>query len=255
MQWIHRAPDVRELADASLASIASRMPWSAPAAPDMFRGLLLETAFAVARARRFDDGAGDTLAIRGEGTELLILPDRNANLPLARALFRTPKILAEGLEWPNASKPTIGTQSSEVAGWPVAIGVALVVTAGAAVAVILCADEAAQVIDRKLARDADYALMVEQHAQALRLVRAHQDREDAARARGDIATDETLPLDEASKSALGALEERQAAIVARGGAPGSIGAGGPSWWWLLLAALAGGAAYAATEKKVRAWLV
>lgn len=118
--------------------------------------------------------------------------------------------------------------------------VTIVVAVAESAAVAYLAHQASQVADNFLARRADLAELVATDATLLRALDAHAERETAA--------GKALPLDQAEARALGALEDRQRAIVARKTPPvadGLSGNGGLPWWALPLGiAAAVGAAVA-----------
>ena len=123
----------------------------------------------------------------------------------AAALFgRTSEILADLTAEPGDEVPAEPeTSGGEVGAWPVAVIAVIVV--GAAAAVGWCGYQAAQVIDRALARSAAARELVRTDELAQRLVDGHLARERAA--------GRSLDLDAATREALLALRERQRAAA------------------------------------------
>jgi hypothetical protein len=119
----------------------------------------------------------------------------------AAALFgRTVEIIAgETVEADDVVPEDPETSGGEVGVWPVAV-VAIVVI-GAVAAVGWCGYQAAQVIDRLLARDAAARELIRTDEIAQRMVDAHLERERAA--------GKSLPLDAATAEALETLRQRQ----------------------------------------------
>lgn len=138
---------------------------------------------------------------------------------VANILGRTPEILADLSARPGDVVPVNPTTSGgEVGAWPVAV--VAVVTVGAVAAVAWCGYQAAQVIDRQLARNAAARELVRSDEIAQRLIEAHLERERAA------GTE--LELDESEREVLGALLERQKAAAPHApplSAPSSSGGG------------------------------
>lgn len=123
----------------------------------------------------------------------------------AASLFgRTLEILATDAADPSDRVPSEPqTTAGEVGAWP--LGVVAVVVVGAVAAIGWCGYQAAQLIDRQLARSAAARELVRLDEFAQRLVDAHLERQRAA------GTE--LPLDEATRTALLTLRERQLAAA------------------------------------------
>lgn len=119
----------------------------------------------------------------------------------AAALFgRTIEILADLSADPGDRVPAEPeTSGGEVGAWPV--GVVAVVVVGAVAAVGWCGYQAAQIIDRQLARSATLRELVRTDELTQRFVDGHLARERAA--------GRPLELDAATREALLALRERQ----------------------------------------------
>lgn len=122
----------------------------------------------------------------------------------AALLARTPEILAERSARPSDRvPPNPTTAGGEVGAWPAAVVAVLVV--GAVAAIGWCGYQAAQVIDRQLARDAAARELVRADEIAQRVLDAHLQRERSAGA--------PIPLDDSEIRILDVLRERQRAAA------------------------------------------
>lgn len=215
--WFHDEPAGVVRAVESAHDVASRAAWGKVPLPDAIRalhGLLIETCALQARL------VGTISESAGENPEVLIdprpMPGRAPErLAAARVLAGTPEILQAA-----AMQYGVLTRTQADAGALPAVAIVAIVVVGAA-AVAYCAHQAATVVDRDLARDADLQKLTELHAHTMQIVRAHVERE--------IAAKKTLPLDDASKAALKSLGAAQIEVAKRADMPleplGSVGQG------------------------------
>ena len=141
-----------------------------------------------------------------EGDELSATVDAGEDWrgDAARLFGRTLEIIADLSAEPGDSvPPDPQTNGGEVGAWPVAV--VAVVVLGAVGAIGWCGYQAAQIIDRQLARSAAARELVRTDEIAQRLVDAHLERERAAGG--------PLELDAATREALAALRDRQLAAA------------------------------------------
>lgn len=189
-QWTHRSPT---LAADVAAGRAEALGGVGAFTPSTWRGWL-------ASSIGLQADLGGALTQDGAELRATIQPASGWRGEAAALFARTLDILADGAASPADRVPSAPeTSGGEVGAWPVAV-VAIVVVGGVTAAGWL-AYQAAQVIDRQLARSAAARELVRTDELAQRLVDAHLERERAAGA--------DLPLDDATREALLALRERQ----------------------------------------------
>lgn len=219
--WLHDEPAGLVRAVELGYDVAARASWGSVPTPEAVRalhGFLIETCALRARL------AGSISETPGQSPELTIDPRPRAGVPAervaaSRLLARTPEVL-QG----SALSSGIATRTAPGdAGALPAVAIVAIVVVGAA-AVAYCAHQAAAVIDRDLARDAELQKLAALHAQTMALVRSHVEREQAA--------GKQIPLDAASKAALQSLGAAQQTIAERTETPleplGSLGAAAAS---------------------------
>jgi len=220
-QWVHRDDaGISAVIDAGLAR-AKAQDWESGTTGDReraLRGLLIETA------RCMGELAGKPTNVvpllngdKEVGKVALIHPavQSGASAERRRAavvLYRTVELLADGARR-SLGFTTIETKT-DAGAWPV-IAIAAAVSVAQAAAIGYVAFQAAQVIDRQLARRHDLKLLLAEHAKELELVSAHVEREKNA--------GKTLPLDDATKLALNGTIKRQNEIAAKTQGPLSSG--------------------------------
>jgi hypothetical protein len=218
--WVHTEPAglVRAIADGYDYGLAG--DWARATLPERVRalhGLLIETAALQARL------VGTVTEAEAEGYEVLIDPRPRPGAPAdrlaaARILYRTWQLVAIRAQ----QRPLMTEGPSPDVGALPAVAVVAVVLIGSA-AVAYCAHQAAVVVDRELAREADLQQLARVHTTSLQLVRDHVEREGAAGS--------TLPLDAATVAVLQGLQQTQATIAEKteeplpplGGAAQSLG--------------------------------
>jgi len=207
-QWVHVDASglPRAIADGYARALSG--DWqsgSAAARRRSFRALLVERAALMAEL------AGTITEPTSSAVPLVLDPTpRPDAVPerawAARVLYQTPLVLAESLQGEQA----LTTEAQSDTGALPAIAVVAIVVVSA-VAVAYCADRAAEVIDRKLSRDADARALMQVDAQTMQIVRDHVEREQEAA--------QALPLDDASRTALETLRERQKVLLDRSPKP------------------------------------
>lgn len=221
-QWVHRDDSgIAAAVDAGLAR-AIAQDWASGTSGDReraLRGLLIETA------RLMGDLAGEKTAVvpltkdgKSLGSIALIhpAPKKGATGERLRAslvLYRTVELLGEGNRQ-SLGFTTLDAKAGETGAWPV-VAIAAAVSVAQAAAIGYVAFQAAQVIDRQLQRRHDMRMLLAEHAKELELVAKHVAREKAE--------GKHLPLDEATKTALGATISRQNVIAAKQQSPLSSG--------------------------------
>lgn len=161
--------------------------------PATWRGWVVSSATLQAELTGGVTQTGDQLAARLEGGD-------GWRRDAADLFGRTLEILADATAEPSDAVPAEPeTSGGEVGAWPV--GVVAVVVVGAVAAVGWCGYQAAQIIDRQLARSATLRELVRTDELTQRFVDGHLARERAA--------GRPLELDAATREALLALRERQ----------------------------------------------
>lgn len=172
-----------------------------------WQAIVAETAYQIAKLQ-----GKATRIVTPQGEESLYIdprltgPDVPAPRQLAaRRLYRTLELLAAGAETSGDWETWADQAPVETEGLPAVVMVAIVVTAGAAIA--YCGHEAAKVIDRELSRKEESARLVQAHATTLDLVDMHTEREDRE--------GRQLPLDAATRAALDALASEQDKIAGK----------------------------------------
>lgn len=234
--WTHRDPNPTESVRLGY-EYARAGSWNGRDRVRALRGLAIESAwlqawFAKGTLRATTNAAGETVI------EIDATPGPSATLErlrLAGAIYGTWRQLAlEDLGASNIPDTDIGTPN-DTGVWPLAVA-AIVVGVAACAAIAYGAYQAAQVIDRKLSRDADTQKLVTTHAATLALLREHADREQAA--------GKDLPLDAPTTRALESLLRQQETIAKKSDQPLSSGVPGTGLGWsggLVLAAIAAAA--------------
>lgn len=205
--WTHRDEALSEHL-ASGYSRAASGDWgsgSLAARVDAFRALVADTAGVMAWF------SGTTQIIAGEGGARAVFDVRPAPATPAErvavagrlyATFKAFQVTADG----GLDGDIVTSAGTEAAGVLAGVAVVAVIALGA-VALGYCAHESAVVVDRHLARQEDSKRMMMQHAQVLKLVHQHQEREEQ--------TGAALPLDAATRTALDDLGKSQLALVAK----------------------------------------
>ncbi len=213
MTWTHQDPSGLAAAVEDGLAWGLSGVWWGPGSDRAFRGYLLASASAQAAL------AGSEVVQTGDNAEPVVLidpapkPEASAERAhAARVLSRTIALLAER----DLSDRNVVTRGSapQTEGWPIAIGVAIVATAGVA-GLAYCADRAAEVIDRQLSRVERLRMLVQRDAVAVKLVKEHHEQERAA--------GKALPLSAATRQALQATIEQQNEIVQKSETPLSPG--------------------------------
>jgi len=160
----------------------------------------------------------------------------------AAVLVRPIEMLAQSVRG-ALSAPEHQTQASsdaDAGGWPVVVGVAVVVVAGGAL-VGYAAAQALQIVDRQLQRREASRRLLQEQEHVRELVERHAERE-AVRGRA-------LPLDAATKAAIAAAERQQKELIRREPALESgIPWGSSGRWAALLPAVAIAAAVALSSE-------
>jgi hypothetical protein len=209
-KWIHHDEAIAvHLADGEAR--AMRGDWSSgplPARAAALQALLIDTTYQMARLQ----GATSRLVAGEARTETLYIDPRasSADVPAprrraARQLYESLCLLAQGHAQTRDFETFAPQPRAETAALPTIAVVAIVVTAGAAVAYL--GHEAARVVDRYLSRDQDAQKLMQSHASTLAVIDRHTEREDAA--------GKQLPLDAASRAALDALAEQQRTLAGK----------------------------------------
>jgi hypothetical protein len=201
--WTHR--DVNPARSVELGlSIARAHDWTNPEAPRALQGLALETAW----LGTWFGGGKIEQTTAPDGSTLIRIqpaaPGSDARGQIARSLF------ASFDRWVSVEQSTADyeTRSTpvETGMWPLIVAAVIIGIARCA-AIGYAAYQAAQVVDRALARNADGAKLAESHAATLAVLRVHAEREQAA--------GKTLDLDEPSRAALSQLLADQKAIASK----------------------------------------
>jgi hypothetical protein len=232
--WVHTDPAGQDQAARAGQARAMSADWQSGSVAERVRAL---TGWCVLKAYLMARLDGVVTLTEGDENVLSIDPTPRSRsgerVWAARVLYGTADLLAQTtrpvVPYVTTAAPAVGR--GETGALPALAIVAIV--AVSAVAVAYVAHEAAVVIDRNLARNADTARLVQADAAAQELVEAHVAREDAAGT--------TLPLDEATKTRLGALERLQGEIAKKTLSP--MRSALPHWPlpergdWLTLAAL------------------
>ncbi len=202
--WTHYDPNLADNAAKGRARARSG-DWSSGmlgAREDEFRGLLAETCFAMAYM------AGEVVvrdSEAGQVAAISLVPRagvQRERLEVAGRLYATLRVLQ--LDDGGGLSGGIETRAQPDVGALPAVAVVAIVAVGV-IGVGYCAHQAAQVIDRQLARREKSRLMLQQHEAALEVVEKHQEREKTA--------GKPLPLDAASRRVLDALRKAQEAIA------------------------------------------
>jgi hypothetical protein len=169
-----------------------------------FNGWLLERA-------RLMAGFWGEVSIKPDNSEVYIYPGMIREVPNERSaaaitLYRTVAILEaeDRVNSPNIETISGGHETAEVGAWPL-IAAAVIVSVGQAVAIAYCAEKAAELIDRHLARNAKLNQLIQRDAAVLDLAKQHQEAEAKA--------GKQLPLDPVTKSALKSLLEQQEILI------------------------------------------
>jgi hypothetical protein len=172
---------------------------------DHLRALIAETAAAIGYL------AGTVLVVQGESGSTCSIDVRpqpgtsQERLAAAGRLYATWRVLQ--MVDDGGTEGGLETQAQpDTAALLPAVAIVAIVVVGA-IAIGYCANQAAQIIDRKLARDEQSRRLVASHAAALKAVEQHQTREDEA--------GRTLPIDSATQQVLNSLKAEQDAIVSR----------------------------------------
>jgi hypothetical protein len=232
--WVHTDPAGQDQAARAGQARALSGDWQSGTEAERVRAL---TGWCVLKAYLMARLDGSVTLSEGDTELLTIDPTPRSSsgerLRAARVLYGTADILAQGtrqlVPYQTTAPPVVGR--GETGALPAIAIVAIV--AVSAVAVAYVAHEAAVVIDRNLARNADTARLVQADAAAQELVEAHVAREDEAGA--------PLPLDAATKTRLDALARLQGDIAKKQLSP--MRSALPHWPlpergdWLTLAAL------------------
>lgn len=214
--WIHRDTSITNAIEEGLGR-SFRRDWASGSLGDRVRAW---NALLVERAMLMASLGGTLEAAPAEGFAAFINPSPVKGTPADRrqvmqALYRTVEILAIDEE----QSRHIETSSSSgdtgiIITWPIAAIAVVVVIAGAA-AIGYAAHQAAQIIDRSLARSEDAQRLMQRDAELLKLIREHQEEEAKA--------GKQLPLSEPQRLAMQALMDQQRAIVNKQEAPLSPG--------------------------------
>jgi hypothetical protein len=210
--WTHRDVNPAHTVELGLA-VAKAHDWTNREAPRALQGLAIETAW----LGTWFGGGRIVTSKAPDGTDLIQIAP-NPTSPgergqVARALFGSWDLLAFG----TLQESDVETRATpqETGAWPLAIALIVVGVAHCAM-LAYGAYQASQVVDRKLARDADAAKLTETHATTLEVLRAHAEREQKAGT--------TLPLDEPTRAALSQLLADQKALAQKQERPISSGA-------------------------------
>ncbi len=171
---------------------------------DHLRALIAETAAAIGHL------AGSVMTVQRETGPVCVIDVRPRpgtaaeRLDAAGRLYATWRVLQSTDD--GGADEGLETQAQpDTAALLPAVAIVAIAVVGA-VALAYCANQAATLIDRQLARSEQSRRLVATHAAALRAVEQHQAREDAAGA--------TLPIDAATKTVLESLTTAQQAVVA-----------------------------------------
>ena len=214
--WIHTASSPAELSGdvARAQARASALDWQSGSPEARVNDLRAYLAYSAATAagiagivRTGSSEAGDTLAVDPRPRSG-VARDR---AELAAALLRTPVILAarlraDGLGDSGAVGDLRTSREIEETGLaPLAVVAIAVVAVAAAAAYSYVAFQAAQVVDRYLAREEDTRRLVEVDNRLIELASSHVGRERLA--------GKSLPLDEGTKAAIAALTAAQRQIL------------------------------------------
>ena len=212
--WTHTDSEGLTEALALGREVAESKSWqvrSLAEAARAWRGLLVETALQQALI------GGGSVAVSSAGPTVAINPIGTASdadhRKAALALQRTVQLFGG----PGGATSDITTRSgaSDTGfAWPVAVaavGVSIVVAGAYGYA----AQNAAELVDRYLTRRAALQTLVATHEQTLRLVRQHTEAEQEA--------GKSLPLNDATKTALQATIRQQEEVAKRQEAPFSSG--------------------------------
>lgn len=222
--WQHTDP--RGLADAIPQAIAraKAREWASDAssfstgtrAAD-FRALVLATAAMRAELSNERQRLGEAGQIIIQGDAAPRATADNSRRAAMQALPRTLSVLVDGVDPLRTADFAARIKSDgdgaprPDAGWLIAV-VAIVAGAAAVTAIYIYASQkAAEVVDRKLARDADSQRLVETHARMLELLDGHTKDE---RTQGKI-----LPFTPAEQTVLGILTQAQTDIIKKSETP------------------------------------
>lgn len=210
MYWRHSDPELQARAARYLRRAAGAFAEPAPfrgdgAAEDFaaadFRAYLVQRAYQIARLVGSVEISGDSARIDpyppGPQPTDRLLAARDLYAPI-RAYAR-----AAGLKAPLAESLETTAPASDVGALPVLAVVAIAV--GAVVAIGLCANQAALVVDRYLERDEQTRRLAQLDAGAHQAIDRHLKREDDA--------GKTLPLDEATRRYLDQLGQAAAELA------------------------------------------
>jgi hypothetical protein len=218
--WIHRDANPAEaIANGYARALAG--DWRSGTLAERVRAF---QALLVERSMLMGSLAGTIELNPAEGLAALINPSprrgtSGAPRELAIALYSTAGVFALRTETDvhieTSSSPS---ETGFVIAWPVAAIAIAIVVAGAA-AIAYCAHQAAEIADRQLGRNEDAQRLAAKDAELMKLVREHQEQEQK--------TGRALPLSEAERLALQALQAQQQAIIAK--PDGGIDSGLPSF--------------------------
>lgn len=216
MMWVHAATVASVLtgdAEAGLRRALER-DWTSGtpvARVNQFRAYLAMSAWTAARMA----GQGVVQGAGGEAMTARAAPNPLPSAPvdrsrIATALIRTQQLLAARLVVEGDALPQVGDlrtehEAEETSLAPLAVAAIAVAAVGISAAYAYVAHQAAQVIDRQLARREATARLVETDARLVELAHDHAKRETDA--------GKSLPLDAATKEAMRILEARQKELL------------------------------------------
>lgn len=216
MMWTHAATTSSVLSEDAAAGVrrALELDWQSAtpvARVNQFRAYLALSAWTAARMA----GQGVIQGAGGEAMTARAAPNPVPSAPadrarIAAALIRTEQLLAARLVVEGDALPQVGDlrteHEAEETSLAVLAAAAIAVAAvGISAAYAYVAHQAAQVIDRQLARRENTARLVETDARLVELAHNHAKRETDA--------GKPLPLDEATKEAMRILEARQKELL------------------------------------------
>lgn len=219
--WTHSAASRAELTADIVAGLGRAIShdWQSgtPVAPvNDFRAYLAYSAATAATLAgltvRLPDSSED---LSGGRWRVNPNPRASANqerVDLARALMRTWALLGararlDGLPGPGVQELTTQHDSYDTGIAPLVVAAIAVASVGISASLSYVAFQAAQVVDRYLARSEDTQRLVETDARLVELAALHADREKAA--------GKTLPIDEPTRQAVSSLTAAQKQILQR----------------------------------------
>lgn len=187
------------------------------------RTLMAHTVFCVAALGGSVQWVASSAHVKTDPTQFVFASkDHEA---IARTLAATPMVLAGPGARPSSPVVTVGyAGKGEAQGWPVIVAIIAVCVAVSAVSAAYLAEDASQVIDRKLAREEDTARMIAAQAKAVDLVEQHLAAESAKGSPIDFSEQE--------KAVLNDLKQTQVAITSKKEPPLITGGSGATGSWL-----------------------